>query len=248
MTAHIESGRLCAMDLDAAYAFIRLIDAGAQRTVTPAEAGAREAAVQEARRAAEAAANDVEGTTIIQKSLLAWRKAHLFVELVDDCDGTKALARRDPALPSAEALSADTALLTIPSFFPGARERLAEILESQRPMLESRLCWIIDVRGNDGGADTTYAPLLPWLLPGGWLAVSEQIYVTAANIQAEESVCDLFAPGDPDCIRFTRETVRRMRSVQEGQWVQQEYDAGWQHQRPPAVEGRRPDRVAVLFE
>jgi len=244
----LESRRLCALDLDAAHAFVRANDAGAQLAATPAEVAAREADVQQARELAETAANDVEGTTIIQKSLLAWRKGHLFVELLDGGNATKTLSGRAAALPSAESLSPDTALLTIPSFFPGARHRLAEVLHLHRPMLENRRCWIIDVRGNDGGADTTYAPLLPWLMPEGWLSVSDRIYVTAANIEAEECVCDLFAPGDPDCIRFTQEAVRRMRSVQAGQWVQQEYEAGWRHERPAAAESRRPDRVAVLFD
>jgi hypothetical protein len=85
-------------------------------------------------------------------------------------------------------------------------------------------------------------------MPDGWLSVGTRIFVTAANVRAEETVCDLFAPGDPECLRFTRANVRRMRSVQEGEWVPQPGDEGWTAKRPATLHARRPQRVAVLID
>lgn len=245
MTAQVV--RACVQDLEAIPGFLRANDAGMQRPISEAEQTARSDALRHALEKVQSVESEAQGTELIQQYLHAWRKTHLFVRAITRARSGDPVRPAEPVLPRAEALSASTALLVLPSFSPEASRPLQELLKLQRDMLATRRNWIIDVRGNGGGADTTFAPLLPWLMPDGWLAVSDKVFVTQANILAEEALCESFAPGDPDCIRVTQESVRRMRAAGGG-WVQQEYDAGWRHVRPETVEERRPERVAILID
>lgn len=246
MTA-TEVRRAYLQDLEAIAPFLAANDAGLQIAASPLEHAKRAEALQRAVEAADEVETEAQATDRIQIYLRAWRNGHLFVQPLAHASKTRVM-QSNAAPPSVRALSESIALLSLRTFFPGAREPLVRLLDEQRSMLESRPDWILDIRGNDGGADTTYAPLLPWLLPDGWLAISERIFVTAQNLRAEETVCEVFAPGDSECIRITQETARRMRLGEPGGWVQQEYDEGWRHERPFAIEPRRPQRVLVLID
>lgn len=241
--------RACLQDLEAIAPFLRANDAGFQQPVSPETEDRRRGALEVARRQAQDVRDESECLTVLQTYLRAWRPGHLSVHAMKP-DGVSEMSRSasGPRAPAIELLSASTASITIPTFFPAMREPLAALLEQHRKDLEARPNWIVDVRGNDGGSDMTYGPLLPWLLPDGCIDVSERVFVTPANIRAEEHICEEFAPGDPDCARFSAESVRRMRSVGEGEWVQQQYETGWRYSPPEKIEPRRPQRVAVLMD
>jgi hypothetical protein len=235
----------CLRDIEAIPAFLLANDAGMQQAATPAELAKREAALEVARREAAGVQDDAQCTAVLQTSLRAWRRGHLFVHAVKANEGKVSAPPR--SMPTIEMLSSSTALVTVPSFFPAAHAPLAALIEQHRRELEARPNWIVDVRGNGGGSDITYAPLLPWLMPDGWIDVSERVFVTAANVQAEERIAQEMAPGDAESARISAATVQRMRAGREGDWVQQQYDAGWQYLRADNVVQRRP-RVAVLMD
>lgn len=241
--------KACVQDLEAIPGFLRANDAGFQQPATPDEEARRQAAFEAARRQAETVQDEAQCAAVLHTYLGAWRKGHLSVDTVKP-DGSSELSHslNSARMPGVELLSPATVLITIPNFFPPARKPLAALIEQHRSELQTRPNWIIDVRGNGGGADTTYASLLPWLMPDGWIEVSDRIYVTPANLQAEERIAQEIAPGDAEFARFMETTVRRMRSVAEGHWVQQQYEQGWLHERPTAVEKHRPQRVAVLMD
>ena len=239
----------CLQDLEAIPAFLRANDAGAQQPATAAEQVKRDAAFELARREAENVQDEAQCTAVLQTYLNAWRREHLFVHAVKPNGGTAgAIESRKARMPSIELLSPETALITLPSFFPAAREPLAALIEQHRRELAARRNWIIDVRGNDGGSDTTYASLLPWLMPDGWIEVSDRVFVTPANLRAEEHMCEEFAPGDAELARLCDAILKRMRSANEGSWIQQLHEQGWDHERPGHVEQQRPERVAVLID
>jgi hypothetical protein len=236
----------CLRDIEAIPAFLLANDAGMQQAATPAELAKREAALEVARREAAGVQDDAQCTAVLQTCLRAWRRGHLFVHAVKANEGKVSAPPR--SMPTIEMLSSSTALVTVPSFFPAAHAPLAALIEQHRRELEARPNWIVDVRGNGGGSDITYAPLLPWLMPDGWIDVSERVFVTAANVQAEEHIAQEMAPGDAESARISAATVQRMRAGREGDWVQQQYDAGWQYLRADNVVQRRPQRVAVLMD
>jgi hypothetical protein len=238
--------RDCLRDLEAIPAFLLANDAGMQQPATPDELAKRQAALEAARRGAAGVQDDGQCTAVLQTYLRAWRRGHLFVHAVKANEGR--VSAPAASMPMIEMLSPTTALITVPSFFNAAHAPLTALIEQHRQELQARPNWIVDVRGNGGGSDITYAPLLPWLMADGWIDVSERVFVTPTNVQAEERIAQEMAPGDAESARITAAIVQRMRAGQEGGWVQQQYDAGWQYQPPDHVVPRRPQRVAVLMD
>jgi C-terminal processing protease CtpA/Prc len=178
--------------------------------------------------------------------LAAWRKGHLAVRAIAPAASSNSVA--PTRVPSITQLSALTALIAIPSFDNRYRLALAALLKQHHATLAARRNWIIDVRGNGGGSDSTYQALLPWLLPNGWVEVSAQWLVTPENIEAHKRACGLFSPGDAECTKFMDEAVRRMQGASAGTFVEQEDGNGWSVQHPETVEPRRPQRVVVIID
>jgi C-terminal processing protease CtpA/Prc len=138
--------------------------------------------------------------------------------------------------------------LTLPSFADGYRNALLNLLAGQRAELTSHSRWIIDVRGNDGGSDSTFEPLLPWLLPDGYVVAQAEWWVTAYNIAAQSRVCPLIAPRDRQCAAFARQAIERMRTAKFNTFVLQEPAPPLEYQRVASIHERLPQRVAVLID
>jgi hypothetical protein len=101
------------------------------------------------------------------------------------------------------------------------------------------------VRGNGGGSDSTYEPLLVWLLPDGYVETQAEWWVTPANIEGHETVCSIIAPGDPLCTTSMTDALRRMRGVKPDTFVQQGHGPAVKYIRTERIKARRPVRVAV---
>jgi C-terminal processing protease CtpA/Prc len=150
----------------------------------------------------------------------------------------------DPRAPHIQVLDPDTLLLTLPSFSVFYEPTMARFVDAQRSVLESHRNWIIDVRRNDGGSDTTFAPLLPWLLDGHLRTQAVEYFVTPANIKAQEDICAL--TGDPaGCANMLAPIIASMRAAPPGSFA-------LQGERvlvyPVKSEPRRPARVAILTD
>ncbi|WP_341502064.1 S41 family peptidase [Gallaecimonas sp. GXIMD4217] len=193
---------------------------------------------------------------IVRQYLKAWRPGHLSVQVVAQPElhagnstnsraDTKAEPARDPGRPSLELLSGKTALLTVPSFGPSYREPLEKLLADNHEALASRPNWILDVRHNGGGSDSTYAALLPWLMGQGWREVDVEWLVTPANLKAQAEICDRFDPGNAECKAWTDKIVAAMQEQPSGSYVRTEAETV-SFERVDKPEPRRPSRVAVL--
>lgn len=235
----------CLADLVAIGPFLLANDAGAQRPASEADQLRRNTALDVARSQARTTPDEAQCVAILQRYLGAWRRGHLFVQAITS---GPAMPSHPEMMPSIELRSPTTALLSLPSFDSAAREPLLTALERHRAALATRPNWIVDVRGNGGGSDTTWAPLLPWLMPDGWIDVSQRVFVTATNLEAEERLVTEIAQTDREGADMLAQVVRRMRSVDHGQWVQQEYDKGWSYERPEQLQTHRPRRVAILID
>jgi hypothetical protein len=237
----------CRTDLESIPAFLLANDTGA-----PDELGQRgqahfDAALVQARSSADHAQDNQACDQALNEYLKSWRKGHL---LVRDATGPDSLLVKPEAwrTPTIRFLSAETALLTVPSFAGRYREPLALLIGQQHRALAARANWIIDVRGNNGGDDATYAPLLSWLLPDGWEDAGAEWLVTAANIEGQETVCARVEPGDTACQRFMAKAIERMRGVASGTYVQQADGPAIRHKHVAKIEPSRPSRVAILMD
>ena len=208
-------------------------------------------------QAKEAAAGVTDGAAceqVLRRYLKAWRKGHLTLRSVVPAaaaSGTPpnpAATIQRGAEPRIRTLSRHTIVLTLSSFANEQRAPLIALLARHRKELASHPNWIVDVRGNRGGSDSSYEPVLPWLLPDETVTVGAEWLATPANIRGQEQACARFSPGDLECEAFTKEALARMRSVESGKYVAQDDSGGMTFERVKGRENRRPSRVAVLID
>lgn len=245
-------GESCSRDLEALPGFILENDAGGRDLLALRGEAALAAALQTARAAAAQAQDEKACMASLGSYLRSWRKGHLWVEnqvKTDSADepGAVGAASAVSLEPDLRLLSPRTALLTLRSFAPAQREALQRLLIGQRKALQQRPNWIIDLRYNEGGSDTSFMPLLPWVVSGEMAVVGVEWLATPANIRAQEQVCARYAPGDKDCIEQTGKLVARLRQVAPGSFAQLD-EAATAYSSVPAQPGPRPQRVAVLMD
>lgn len=250
-------GEACRQDLRVLPAFLLENDTGARQHLAQKGQAYFDQALAGASTAAAKVNDEAACNTVLSGYLSQWRKGHLQImpnsALQRDTPPLAPLPGAAPApasdnrAPSLQLLSPHTALLTLPSFFPEYARPIIELLESKRDELASRPNRIIDVRRNNGGSDSTYAPLLPWITSGESVNIGGEWLSTPANIASQENICALYAPGDATCTKYMALAITRMRSVQPGQFVAQSADgpvsyAGFSGQ------ANQPSRVAVLVD
>lgn len=250
------AAQLCVLDLQAIPGFLLENDTGAK--IHFAQLGQKhfDDAFAEAKSAAEQVTDASNCDEVLRRYLKAWRKGHLSIRNSPQAPVTRVTsnssvpAATTPAAdePSITMLSKKTLLLTLKSFRPGNRVSLIALLKRHHEELAAHPNWIIDVRGNGGGSDSSYEPLLPWLLPDETVTAGAEWLATPANILGQEQVCARFAPGDPQCEKDSKEAVARMRSVKPGTYIAQEGSGEIQFERVKALERRRPSRVAILID
>jgi hypothetical protein len=182
---------LCVQDLESLPGFLLANDAGARDHLAQFGQKYFDDALAEAKSAALQIRGNASCSPVISKYLRAWRRGHLRVEDITTAPAAAAPARsaEDTAAappknaPTIEVLSAKTLRLTLKTFEPWNRDALIALIQDRREDLEGHPNWIVDVRGNAGGSDGSYAPLLPWLMPDGFAHASAPILATPANIE-----------------------------------------------------------------
>ena len=251
------AGDACAKDLEALPGFLMENDAGARELLPQRGEQALSAALLRARGEAAQIADDKACLALLNSYLKLWRKGHLWVSSSPAAESPATAAHPAPA-PAAEAAPATrqptlrllgprTLVIHLPSFSPQHRAALETLLRKQRAALLSHPNWIIDVRDNDGGADSSYAPLLPWLLGEQPVSVGVEWLSTPANQRAHEQICARYAPGDAACALFAQSVLAALRAVPPGSWARVQADR-FVYERSVTPEKRRPQKVAVLMD
>jgi hypothetical protein len=246
----------CAKDLEAIPGFLLENDTGARDHLAQFGQKYFDDALAEAKSAALQIRGNASCTPVIGKYLRAWRRGHLRVE-----DTTAAPAASAPQqsaedaaaqhlknAPTIEILSAKTLRLTLKSFELYHRDPLIVLIKAHREDLEAHPNWIIDVRGNGGGGDSSYEPLRPWLMPDEFAGANTEILATPANVEGFTRVCLLVAPGDAECQKFVSNSIARMRKAVPGTYVAMDDGGAMSYSRVERLEPHRPSRVAILID
>ena len=248
--------QLCTMDLEVIPAFLLENDAGARPHLKQFGQKQLDDALARAKEAAQAVPDAGACDNVLRQYLKTWRKGHLNLQILHPAPaasgpaGTSAPAAKisNAKEPQLSTLSRQTMLLTLHSFANQYREPLIALLTRHHGELANHRNLIVDVRGNGGGSDSSYAPLLPWLLSDETATVGAEWLSTPANIRGQEQLCAQIAPGDTLCEKDAKAAVTRMRSVEPGQYISQD-DAGVvQFERAKQAERKRPSRIAILVD
>ncbi len=244
----------CLTDLQTIPAFLLTNDAGARDHLAQLGQIHFDDAMAEAQKSAGGAANPGECAKAINQYLRSWRKGHLWVAVTPQGGAARdeILAPPDAGAakvidPSFRELSPKTILLTLPSFYVTVHDKLEALLKEHHEAVVSHPNWIIDVRDNDGGSDSGYQPLLPWLMPDEMVVHGMEWFATPASIQDYHGVCAIYAPGNKECEDWANRVAGKMAKAPAGTWVT-DGDQGIYYQHADSVEPRRPSRVAVLID
>jgi len=251
----------CVKDLEEIPGFLLENDTGARDHLAQLGQKHFDDALAEAKSAAIQIRGNPSCEPVITKYLRAWRHGHLGVEdvvaapaapapqqVVPQQPGADASAQHLKNAPAIEILSAKTLRLTLKSFEPYNRDALIALIEARRKDLSEHSNWIIDVRGNGGGADSSYQPLMPWLAPDELASAGTEILATQANIEGWARICALDAPGDAECEKSLRDPLARMRKATPGTYVVMNDGGAMSYDRVGRLEQHRPSRVAILID
>jgi hypothetical protein len=245
---------LCVKDLEALPGFLLANDTGAKDHLARFGQQHFEDALTESRRSAVKVKDAAGCEVVLREYLKAWRKGHLGVQTIGEATGRptptpeEIAARHRKNAPVLQVLSVKTILLELKNFEDYNREPLIALLKQNHEILARHPNWIIDVRTNGGGSDSSYDPLLVWLLPDELASVGAELLVTPANIDGWARFCGIASPGDSVCEKALNEGVARMRNASTGQYVAQDDSGALDLDRVKPLEPRRPSRVAILID
>lgn len=237
----------CLLDLQALPAFILNNDAGGKDIFQEKGEFYFSTALQKSEQKIASVMSSNDCQSVLRDYLHAWRKGHLEIDTLETVhhndnlvDNANSQSKPNPK-PEINFLSTKTLVLRLPNFSPENRQPLIDLLELHRRKLKRIPNWIIDVRGNGGGADSSYTPLLPWILENETQDIGASWLATPDNIKGQRSLCARFAPGDADCISSLEEAATRMESKPMGSFVPQgdgpliAYSAAEKHPHPKRV-------------
>ncbi|MCL1035850.1 S41 family peptidase [Shewanella submarina] len=195
---------------------------------------------------------------IIKTYLKAWRKGHLGLSILieplptpepepeNKPEGKDAAATEFSYSPQLEPLSKETLLLTVPTFNWQYADELKQLLVTESETLKATPNWILDVRRNGGGSDSTYRPLLDLILTDQYIVTGAEFLATPDNAKAQQAICAKMG-NDPDCVAFVTPLVEAMAGVEPGSYVLPQGATATSY-RTPENPGYSPDRVVVLID
>lgn len=96
-------------------------------------------------------------------------------------------------------LSKETLLISLPSFDWAERKNVDSLIKKYELTLKQTPNWIIDLRGNMGGTDFVFSPLLPYLYTKPIATFPSEFWATTGNIKIYEQKL-----ADPDVAKETK--------------------------------------------
>ena len=237
------AGAACGGDLEALAPYMFANDAGARDVVAQKGGATFEAALVKARGIAATALDDEACLAALRGYLRTFRRSHLSIQSITPAGAPP----RSASPPAFRILSANTALLSVPSFADQAGAAIAALLEAHGGDITERPNLIIDVRGNTGGSDWTYAPLLPLMTANTRRDVGAMLLATPANSAANRAVCALMAPDSTQCRDAAQAASAAMDRAAAGTFIPIPGERALEIVQPDKV-APLPRRIGVLID
>ena len=93
--------------------------------------------------------------------------------------------------PTFEKIDEDTVLIRIPSFLPENYDDIDSLIQEHHELLTEAPNLVIDLRGNGGGSDACFNPLLPYVCPEALNIVGADVRATQGNIEYLQELANL---------------------------------------------------------
>lgn len=208
----------CGDELDAMLAYLRANDAGLASQGLPPQRP-----VSLAQR--ELVADGADCTQLLRDTVERIRPLHLGVTVAAARQGERnqEALNTDRDRPTLTLLSSTTLVLRIPAFDDGGP--LHALLERERAAMQRRPVWLIDLRGNGGGNDGAWWPLLARLGLYSRLSWGVDYLATPANAEAQRRLAQSIRAGDAGTATLVEALAVRLAAAPPGSWVPMDADA-----------------------
>ncbi|QDF67453.1 hypothetical protein FJQ87_12805 [Shewanella sp. SNU WT4] len=223
-TSTVSAAQTCQQDLKFLPDFLLTNDTGAPNHFAQKGHEHFDKALQHALTQANTITQLPQCQGIIADYLRQWRPGHLGIVslLPEDANTTIPVSGNNQLIvsdaPQLTILSSQTLLLTLPSFAWEYQAPIEALLNDNRTTFDSHPYWILDVRSNGGGSDSSYRQLLSRVLHNQSVSHGAEFLVTRANIKAQTDICVAQAD-NLGCQQFIEPVVSAMNQASNGDYV-----------------------------
>lgn len=238
----LQTYQACRSDLEWLPAFLLENDSGARAVVAARGEELLASAFADTESYVSSVKTDDECLAVLNGYLRTYRVGHLRIEsVVQEPEGQR---ENGPPEPSFRILSTKTALIAVPSFEIVFKDKVAKLVRDHRSEILGHPNLIIDVRGNGGGSDAVYYPLLPFVRANQVHQFGVEYLATPENAKSMDSTAKNLAATCPECAASIATMAKRLQDAPSGTfisaWPDQDYD--------PREVTRNPQRVAILID
>jgi hypothetical protein len=238
----LQTYQACRSDLEWLPAFVFENDSGARAEVAAKGEEVFASAFADALSFVSSVTSDDACLGILNGYLRMYRVGHLWVApIVHEPEGHRG---NGPPAPGFRILSTRTALITLPSFDIVFKDQVAKLIKGHRSDILKHPNLIIDVRGNGGGSDSVYQPLMPFVRANPVHQFGVEFLATPENVKSTDSVAKKVAESCPECAASIAAMAKRMQDAPAGTFV----SAGPDEDYDPGEVTRYPQRVAILID
>jgi len=238
----LQTYQTCRSDLEWLPAFLLENDSGARAEVAAKGEELFASRFADAKSYVTSVKTADECLDVLNGYLRIYRVGHLWIHpVVQESEDQRG---HGPPAPSFRILSARTALITVPSFETAFKDRVAKLVNDHRSDILKHPNLIIDVRGNGGGSDYVYHPLLPFIRANRVHQFGVEVLATSENAKATDTVAKKAAATCPECAASIAMMAKRMQDAPTGTFI----SAGPDQDYDPSERTRNPQRVAILID
>ena len=156
----------------------------------------------------------LQGRLVARGDVLDLGELGIWRRVIDDPAAALSAERRWPGDAFAlTRIGPDTFYLRLPSFHDSHTETVRALLARHRTELAGTPFLIIDVRGNGGGSDFVYDPVLPYLYTRPIWRVGVEIRVSQDNTRLRAEAAERLAPNAPEAALVLRSESARMQTA-----------------------------------
>jgi len=238
----LQTYQACHSDLEWLPAFLLENDSGARAEVAAKGEEPFASAFADAQTYVSSVKSDDECLDVLNGYLRTYRVGHLWIDaVVQKPEGQRG---NGPPDPSFRILSTRTALLTVPSFDTVFKDKVAKLVKDHRSDILKHPNLIIDVRGNGGGSDYVYSPLLPFIRANQVRQFGVEFLATPENAKSTDTTAKKAAATCPECAASIATMAKRLQDAPSGTFI----SAGPDENYDPRDVTRNPQRVAILID